>query len=103
MGSEFPRSPACPQGWPCRLPFADLFPTVIVFQYNPDEVSARCKCNRRARHRFAVSQWVNGHRRKPDLLSRDRRGRSIWKARRKSDDGREWTAIPFIASIEALV
>ena len=39
MGSEFPRSPLVLKGGLVAYRLPDLFPTVIVFQYNPDEVS----------------------------------------------------------------
>jgi len=39
MGSEFPRSPRVLKGGIVAYRLPDLFPTVIVFQYNPDEVS----------------------------------------------------------------
>lgn len=39
MGSEFPRSPRVLKGGLVAYRLPDLFPTVIVFQYNPDEVS----------------------------------------------------------------
>lgn len=37
--SEFPRSPRILKGGLVAYRLPDLFPTVIVFQYNPDEVS----------------------------------------------------------------
>ncbi|MBL8894647.1 MAG: hypothetical protein JNJ53_08595 [Rhizobiales bacterium] len=39
MGSEFPLSPRVLKGGLVAYRLPDLFPTVIVFQYNPDEVS----------------------------------------------------------------
>ena len=39
MGSEFPHSPRVLKGGLVAYRLPDLFPTVIVFQYNPDEVS----------------------------------------------------------------
>ncbi|MET0576355.1 MAG: hypothetical protein ABWZ83_10915 [Mesorhizobium sp.] len=39
MGSEFPGSPRVLKGGIVAYRLPDLFPTVIVFQYNPDEVS----------------------------------------------------------------
>ena len=39
MGSEFPNSPRVLKGGLVAYRLPDLFPTVIVFQYNPDEVS----------------------------------------------------------------
>lgn len=39
MGSDFPRSPRVLKGGIVAYRLPDLFPTVIVFQYNPDEVS----------------------------------------------------------------
>lgn len=39
MGSEFPRSPRVQKGGLVAYQFPDLRPTIIVFQYNPDEVS----------------------------------------------------------------
>ena len=39
MGSEFPGSPRVLKGGLVAYRLPDLFPTVIVFQYNPDEVS----------------------------------------------------------------
>lgn len=39
MGSEFPRSPRVLKGGIVAYRLPDLFPTVIVFQYNPEEVS----------------------------------------------------------------
>ena len=39
MGSEFPRSPRVLKGGLVAYRLPDLFPTLIVFQYNPDEVS----------------------------------------------------------------
>ncbi len=39
MGSEFPRSPKVQKGGLVAYQFPELLPTIIVFQYNPDEVS----------------------------------------------------------------
>lgn len=39
MASAFPRSPRLIKGGIVAYRLPDLFPTVIVFQYNPDEVS----------------------------------------------------------------
>jgi hypothetical protein len=39
MGSAFPRSPRVHKGGLLAYRLPDLFPTIIVFQYNPDEVS----------------------------------------------------------------
>ncbi len=39
MGSEFPRSPRVFKGGLVAYRLPELFPTIIVFQYNPDEVS----------------------------------------------------------------
>ena len=39
MGSEFPRSPRVQKGGFVAYRLPELIPTIIVFQYNPDEVS----------------------------------------------------------------
>ena len=39
MGSDFPRSPRVQKGGLVAYQFPELLPTIIVFQYNPDEVS----------------------------------------------------------------
>jgi hypothetical protein len=39
MGSEFPRSPRVLKGGIVAYQLPQLFPTIIIFQYNPDEVS----------------------------------------------------------------
>jgi hypothetical protein len=39
MGSDFPRSPKVLKGGLAAYQFPELVPTIIVFQYNPDEVS----------------------------------------------------------------
>jgi hypothetical protein len=39
MGSEFPGSPKVLKGGLVAYQFPELLPTIIVFQYNPDEVS----------------------------------------------------------------
>ncbi len=51
MGSEFPGSPRVLKGGIVAYRLPDLFPTVIVFQYNPDEVSRSFQCARRQRRR----------------------------------------------------
>ena len=38
MGSDFPRSPKVQKGGIVAYQFPELLPTVVVFQYNPDEV-----------------------------------------------------------------
>lgn len=39
MASEFPRSPKVQKGGLVAYQFPELIPTIIVFQYNPEEVS----------------------------------------------------------------
>jgi len=39
MGSQFPRSPRVMKGGIVAYQLPELLPTIIVFQYNPDEVS----------------------------------------------------------------
>jgi hypothetical protein len=39
MGSDFPRSPRVAKGGLVAYQFPELIPTIIVFQYNPDEVA----------------------------------------------------------------
>jgi hypothetical protein len=39
MGSEYPRSPRIQKGGLVAYQFPELIPTIIVFQYNPEEVS----------------------------------------------------------------
>jgi hypothetical protein len=39
MGSEYPRTPRIQKGGLVAYQFPELIPTIIVFQYNPDEVS----------------------------------------------------------------
>jgi hypothetical protein len=39
MGSEFPRSPRVQKGGLVAYQLPELLPTIVVFQYNPDEVA----------------------------------------------------------------
>ncbi len=39
MGSDFPRRPKVERGGIVAYQLPELLPTIIVFQYNPDEVS----------------------------------------------------------------
>lgn len=60
MGSEFPRSPKVQKGGIVAYQFPELLPTIIVFQYNPDEVSRQIQVRGSAGGGRGDANRVNG-------------------------------------------